>query len=419
MRTVRDPGHLEEATMAVQSALFSAAFYDDPYPFYRQLREIDPVHHDTRMGWLVTRYADIAALAHDPRLSRGRFEDRRVAGVPDDACAAAQPVLDGLRREMLRADPPQHTRLRKLVVHAFTPRMVEQLRPRIQVIVDDLLDAVADARAMDFIRDFAYPLPAIVIMELLGVPPADRDWLKERTADRIAFLGAIRTDPDPLALAQRAAESVHALDGYFHELIAARRAMPQDDLISALIAIEEEGDRLDEAEMVANCMLLLSAGHETTTNLLGNGLLALFRNPDQLHRLRANVGLIPSAVEEVLRYDSAVQLAPRVAVAAIELAGKTMQPGESVMLVLGAANRDPAHFADPERLDIGRHPNAHLSFGFDRHFCLGAHLARAEAQITFSTVLKRFPTLAQHGGSVEWHANPAYRGVTGLPVIWQ
>ena len=404
--------------MATRPALFGPAFYDDPYPFYRHLRETDPVHRDDRMGLLITRYADIEALAHDPRLSRGRFEDRRVAGVPAEAQAAAAPVLAGLRREMLRSDPPQHTRLRKLVVHAFTPRTVEQLRPRIQAIVGGLLDAVAAAGGMDFIHDFAYPLPATVIMELLGVPPADREWLKERTANRIAFLGAIRTAPDPLTLAQRTAESARELDGYFRDLIAVRRRATRGDLISALIAAEEAGDRLDETEIVANCALLLSAGHETTTNLLGNGLLALLRHPDELRRLRDDPALIPSAVEELLRYDSPVQLAPRVAVAAIGLGGKTIQMGEPVMLLLGSANRDPEGFADPDRLDLGRRPNAHLAFGFDRHFCLGAHLARAEAQIALGAVLARFPGLVLRGGPVEWQPNPAYRGVSALPLAW-
>jgi cytochrome P450 len=371
------------------------------------------------MGWLVTRYVDINALALDPRLSRGRFEEHRVDGVPEEAQVAARPVLDELRREMLRSDPPQHTRLRKLVVHAFTPRMIEQLRLRIQTIVDGLLDAVAATGEMDFIHDFAQPLPATVIMELLGVPPADREWLKARTADRIAFLGTIRTAPDPLAITQQTPESVHALDDYFRALIGQRRIEPREDLISALVAIEAEGsDRLTEEELIANCMLLLSAGHETTTNLLGNGLLALLRHPDEMRRLQDDLGLIPSAVEEFLRYDASVQLAPRVTVAAIELAGKVMQPGEPVMLVLGAANRDPEHFANPDQLDITRRPNDHLAFGFDRHYCLGTHLARLEGQIVFTTVLSRFPELAQYGGPVVWHANPAYRGVKTLPISW-
>jgi cytochrome P450 len=272
---------------------------------------------------------------------------------------------------------------------------------------------------MDFIRDFAQPLPATVIMELLGVPPEDREWLKARTADRIAFLGAIRTASDPLAIAQRTAESVHALDGYFRTLIEQRRIEPQKDLISALVAIEAEGsERLTEEELIANCMLLLTAGHETTTNLLGNGLLALLRHPDQMRRLQANLELLPSAVEEFLRYDASVQLAPRVTVETIELAGKVIQPGEPVMLVLGAANRDPEHFADPDRLDISRRPNEHLTFGFDRYFCLGTHLARLEGQIAFATLLSRFPALTHRGGSVVWHANPAYRGVEGLPISW-
>jgi len=329
-------------------ALFSAAFYADPYPFYRALQERDPVHHDGRMGWLVTRYADIQALAHDTRLSRAGFEAVRLRGVPDAVRTVAQPVLAGLALEMLRTDPPDHMRLRRLVAKAFTPGMVETLRPRIQRLVDQMLDRVADAGGMDLIRDLAYPLPATVIMELLGVPGEDRDRLKAWTAERVAFLGSITVALDPLAVARHARHSAAELHAYFSGLVAERRAQPTDDLLGALVALEaEEDSHLSEAELVANAMLLLSGGHETTTNLIGNGMLALLRHGEQLRLLRGDPTRIPTAVEELLRYDSPVQFAPRAAATDIDIGDTHIGAGERVMLALGAANRDPSRFADP------------------------------------------------------------------------
>lgn len=405
--------------MVEQPVLFSSAFYTDPYPSYRALQETSPIHRDERMGWLVTRYSDIQTLEHDPRLSRAAFEAVRLHSVPNEVKAVAEPVLAGLALEMLRTDPPQHTRLRRLVAKAFTPRVVEGLRPRIQRIVDDLLESVVPNGGMEVIRDLAYPLPALVIMELLGIPEEDRDRLKAWTADRLTFLGGITVAPDPLAVAQRARESAYALGLCFSELIAARRVRPEEDLLSALVAVEAERDgRLSEAELVANAMALLTAGHETTANLIGNGLLALLRHPDEFRLLRDDLTRIPAAVEELLRFDSPVQLAPRAAVDDIVIGDAHICHGERVMLVLGAANRDPAQFVDPDRLDISRDPNAHLAFGFDRHFCLGAHLARLEGQVVFTSLAERYPGLKLTGQPVQWQANPAYRGLTGLAVTF-
>ena len=282
-------------------------------------------------------------------------------------------------------------------------------------IIDELLDEVDEAGYIDVIGDFAYPLPASVIMELLGVPLEDRPRLKAWTSDRIAFIGSIQSAPDPLVLATRAAQSASAMNVYFREVIKERRVRPKGDLISLLIAVEED-DRLTEEEIIANCSLLLSAGHETTTNLIGNGLLALLRQPAQLRHLIEEPDVMQSAVEELLRFDSPVQLAPRASIAEIRLAEVSISAGQRVTLMLGAANHDEGCFSDPDRLNVEREPNEHLAFGFDRHFCLGAHLARVEAQLAFSTLLRRYPGLALDGSPLQWVSNPAYRGLKALPV---
>jgi cytochrome P450 len=395
--------------------LFTPQFFADPYPLYARLREASAVQYDQRLGWMVTRYDDIRALLKGGLLSRAQFEAQRLVGLSAEVCLAARPVMDGLNLEMMRRDPPAHTRLRGLVNKAFTMRVVEQLRPHIQQIIDELLDAVDDAAYIDVIGDFAYPLPASVIMEMLGVPLEDRPRLKAWTTDRIAFIGSIQNSPDPLVLTTRAAQSSGAMNGYFREVIKERRVRPKGDLISLLIAVEED-DRLTEEEIIANCSLLLSAGHETTTNLIGNGLLSLLKHPSQLRHLIREPDIVPLAVEELLRFDSPVQLAPRASMAEIRLGEVSIPAGQRVTLMLGAANRDGERFSDPDRLYIEREPNEHFAFGFDRHFCLGAHLARVEAQLAFSTLLRRYPGLALDGSPLQWVSNPAYRGLKALPV---
>jgi cytochrome P450 len=395
----------------MKDGLFSAAYFEDPYPYYKYLREHEPIFYDDRIGWMVTRYADIRVLARETRLSRGGLEARRLVGLSDAVQAAAKPVMDGLNLEMMRRDDPDHARLRALVNKAFATEMVARLRPRIQELIDDLLDKVQDQR-WNLMQDFAYPLPAMVIMELLGIPLADRDQLKRWTADRIAFLGSIRSVSDPLQVARNAARSAGLMDAYFKRLISERRAKPKDDLLSVLLT-GAEGERLNEAEIIANCSLLLSAGHETTTNLIGNGLLALLRNPQQMKALRDDPQRTANAVEELLRFDCPVQLAPRAAAGEIRIGMARISEGDRVMLMLGSANRDPDQFTDPDKLDVERLPTTHLSFGFDRHFCLGAHLARAEAELAFRTLLSRFPTIELDSPPV-WASNIAYRGMSEL-----
>ena len=396
------------------ATLYTPAFFADPYPTYRALRDQGPVYRDGHT-WIVTRHAQIKAVAHDPRLRKGPATQALVAALPPAVREAATPFSDSVSRNMLRVDPPDHTRLRGLVSKAFTPRTVETLRPRIERLVAELIDAVQPAGGMDVIRDFAYPLPAIVIMEMLGIPPADRDRFKAWSDDQMAFLGG-RFPGDPLEPAQRAGESTLAMNDYLRGLIAERRRAPRADLISEMVAVEEQGDRLTEQELVATTALLLVAGHETTTHLIGNGLLALLRHRPQWQRLQREPALLPPAVEELLRYDGPVQFVNRVPSADIAIDGVTIPAGDTIMLVLAAANRDPAQFPDPDQLEITRRPNDHLGFGFDRHFCLGAHLARVETQIALSALLTRFPDLTLAAETLEWQPNPLIRGLRSLAV---
>jgi len=316
---------------------------------------------------------------------------------------------------MLDRDPPDHTRLRGLVSKAFTPKALESLRPRIQQIVDGLLDQIERRGEMDLIEEFAYPLPVIVICEMLGVPVKDHERFKHWGLDIARGLDAIMLPPDS-EVGKRSVSGRRALAEYFRALIAERRAAPRDDMLSALIAAEEAGDKLSEEELLASCILLLVAGHETTVNLIGNGTLALLKHPEQLRRLRENPGLIGSAVEELLRYDGPVQRTARIPSEDLVIGGKTIPKGEMVMPFLGAANRDPAQFPDPDRLDITRTDNRHIAFGMGIHFCLGAPLARMEGQIAISTLLRRLPKLALASQLPEHRQSLTLRGLVSLPV---
>ena len=407
--------------MTTEVNLLSPEVLADPYPLYHQLRSLDPVHWNPRPAfWVVTRYADVQTALRDQRLSAAR-----IPAFMNELPAPLRQVMEPLGHfsscQMLFSHPPDHTRLRGLVNKAFTPRMVEQQRPTIERTVDQLLDAVQDAGRMDVIRDLAYPLPVIVIAEMLGMPHADRDRFKRWSDDLVAVIGTFSTAPDIVQRAQRARETLRELTEYFHELFEQRRRQPGDDLISALLAAEERGDMLNEEELDANVMLLLAAGHETTTNLIGNGLLALLQHPDQLQKLRDDPALVERAVEELLRYNSSIQGTVRLATEDLELGGKQIRAGQFVVLLLGAANRDPAQFSDPDRLDVTRDEDRHLAFGLGIHFCLGAPLARLEAQIAFAGLLQRFPRLQLAGGAewqAEWHENFFFRGLTSLPVTF-
>jgi cytochrome P450 len=383
------------------------AFVADPYPTYRQLRAEDPVHHSPLGFWVLTRYEDVVAALRDPRLAK-----EAIAAFVAARFGAPVPIM-GL--SMLDRDPPDHTRLRSLVSKAFTPRVVEGLRPRIQQIVDGLLDRVRDAGSMDLIEEFAYPIPVNVICEMLGVPVEDHERFKGWSLDIARGLDSILLPPDS-EVPKRSVASRHALADYFRELIARRRASPRADLLSGLIAAEEAGDKLSENELLATCILLLIAGHETTVNLIGNGTLALLRHPDELQRLRDTPALIGSAVEELLRFDGPVQRTARIPSEDVVIDGHKIAKGEMVMPFIGAADRDPAQFPDPDRLDITRTDNRHIAFGWGIHFCLGAPLARVEGQIAINTLVQRFPKLALATESPEFRQSLTLRGLKSLPV---
>ena len=364
----------------------------DPYPEYRRLRETTPVYFDeARSSWMVLRHKDVEAVLRDT----ARFS-----------------ADQGLPPSMLVSDPPAHTRLRTLVSKAFTPRTLQTLTPRIHEIVDGLLDSAAPRGEMDVIADLSYPLPITVIAELLGVEPEKRDFFRDES-QKIALSLGYSTDAAVIARAQ---EGRNELVIYLDSLVQRRRDEPRDDLISALIAAEDRGDFLNHGELLAMLLLLLVGGHETTVNLIGNGLLALLQHPGQLELFRENDDLAISPIEELLRYDSPVQYSGRVARGDVELSGVTVHAGERLRAMIGAANRDPEVFADPDSLDLTRHPNPHVAFGAGIHFCLGAQLARLEGRIALAALVRRLPRLRIADAGVRWRPAPVLRGLETLPV---
>jgi cytochrome P450 len=397
------------------------AFRRDPYATYRALRESAPLHCvQGAIGrfWVLTRHADVTAVLRDPRMSVERVARLAPAPLaPGTDPESLHPLARALRvfsRVMLFRDPPDHTRLRGLVGRAFTPRMVEALRPRIAALVHELLAPLADGAAFDVVTELAEPLPILVIAELLGLPAGDRQDLKRWSDDLAALLdGSIALQH--LGPASQSAVEVLA---YLREQLAARRRSPREDLISAMLAARDRDENLDDDEILATTLLVMGAGHETTTNLIGNAVLALLRHPDQLARLRREPGLGPAAVEEFLRFDSPVQATARVARTPIELHGRTIPAGEEIGLLLGAANRDPDAFPEPDRFDVGRGDARHLSFGHGVHFCLGANLARLEAELAVAGLLARAPRLAAAASddTLEWRPGWLLRGLLRLPV---
>jgi len=383
---------------------FDPAVMADPYPYYRRMREEDPVHwNGTVRAWFLTRHGDVVDLLRDDRFSADRTRSERFRPPP--------PHRRREGRSMLVLDPPDHTRLRNLVNKAFTPRTVERLRPRVEAIAAEILDHIDSADGFDLVRDFAYPLPVIVIAEMLGVPAADRAAFQQWSAVLVRGLDPLVSEEEQEVVF----DARDALLDYLRGVLMQRRREPQDDMLTSLIAAEESGDIFSEGELLAMCNLLLVAGHETTVNLIGNGALALLENPDQLARLRRDPDLIGTAVDELLRYTSPVQWTGRVAAAEIELGGRTIQPPQSVIGILGAANRDPEVFTDPDRLDLGRHPNPHVTFGRGIHFCLGAPLAHLEAEVAMPMLLERFPRLRM-AGEPEQRPTWVLRGLRRLPV---
>jgi hypothetical protein len=385
----------------------------DPYPYYHRLRETDPVHRSPLGFFVASRHADVSHILRDKRFGKdfvGRMTRRFGKEVMEE------PVYRSMRHWMLQQDPPDHTRLRGLVVKAFTARRVEDMRPRIQEIVDATLDRVAERGPMDLIADFAFRLPVTVICEMLGIPKEEHEvfHMGARSGGRLL-------DPVPLSRAEideaNAGSLVQA--EYFRSLFELRRRQPGEDLTSQLVQAEEEGSKLSNEELTANIILLFGAGHETTVNLIGNGLLALARNPDQLRLLQSDPSLIVNAIEEFLRYDSSVQLTGRTALEDVEVGGIAVAKGDSVLCLLGAANRDPAVYPDPDRLDITRANIRPLSFGGGIHFCLGAQLARIEGEVAISTLLRRFPKLKlDNPEHPDWRPTFVLRGLNKLPASW-
>ena len=385
----------------------SARMAQDPYPFYATLRARDPVHRSRLMhSWLFTRHADVGAILRDHR----RFGNDPRNGNLSARQPAMLPAPDKLT--MLLLDPPDHTRLRALVNKAFTPRAVNALEPRIRSSLVSLLDAIDDSAAFDLMKAVAQPLPVIVIAEMLGVPPEDRGRFKVWSAQRARLLEPI------IGRRERrlADEAGRAFDAYFGAIIEARRTEPRDDILSALVQAEDEGERLTARETLNMLRLLLSAGNETTTNLIGNGVLALLRNPDELQRLREDPSLIPAAVEELLRYDSPVQVDFRRVLQDCEVNGFPVRKRDNIVVLLGAANRDPDVFENPDRLDIARNARSHFAFGRGIHHCLGAALARLEGRIVLEMLLDRFPSMSLLTDRPRFHKSIVLRGLESLPV---
>ncbi|HWC02904.1 MAG TPA: cytochrome P450 [Methylomirabilota bacterium] len=385
----------------------------DPYPALGRLREEEPVHWSEVLGgWVLTRYADVRAALADPRLSADRitpFLARRTLTASD----AVQALLRQVGLWVVFTDPPTHTRLRSVLGRVLTTRAIELRRPRVEAIVRGLLDRAAAAGEMDLIRDFAYPLPVTVIGDLLGVPSGDHEQLKAWSDELATFVGSSLTAPDKY---ERAARGVAEMHEYFARVVARRRAAPADDLVTALLAAEERGDGLREGELVASCVLLLFAGHETTTNLIGNGALALLRHPAEARAWREDPALTAPAVEELLRYDGPTPAMVRVAREDLQADDRTIRRGDRLFLMISAANRDPRQFAEPDRLDLRRADNRHLTFGHGIHFCLGAPLARLEGQVALPALLSRFPALALRTDAPEWLDSLIFRGMQSLPV---
>lgn len=399
----------------LETLVSSREFFTNPYPAYTRLRDEAPIYwSEVLNAWLITRYADVVSAVRDPaRFSSAGRVTAILEHLDPAQRAEIRPLESNFAGGLINSDPPDHTRLRALVNTAFTPRVVENMRARVHAIVNELLDAAADRGEMDVIRDLAYPLPAIVIAEMLGVPPQDRDQFKRWADQTAAFQGTGRAEYDAVIASQ---QSLLAMREYIAGLATDRRRKPREDLLSQLVAAEEHGQKLTQEELTSTCVTLLIAGHETTTSLIGHGLLALLQHPDAMAELKNEPPLITTASEEFLRYDSPIQRNIRRAAQDFEFGGQRMKPGQLVILMLGAANRDPRQFSNPDTLDLHRKDNRHMAFGFGIHFCVGAPLARLEGPIAINTVLKRFPELSLATTNFSWETKGIFRYLKSLPV---
>ena len=386
----------------------------DPFPLYRRLRDEDPAHWSpTLKSWVLTRYDDVKRVCLDPA---GMSSDRLrpfFAALPAADGARIAELMRYLTRWMVFRDAPEHTRLRRLAAKVFNVRSMHALRPDVEAVTRALLEGLQGRREVDFIAEFAGPLPALVIMRMLGVPSGELPRLKRLSDEMALFIGSARHSPDKYRRAELATAEMAAL---FRDLIAMRRRTPQADLLTDLVQAEEAGDRLTQDELVATCILLLFAGHETTTHHIANGLRALLQFPQELSRLRDNPALAPAAIEELLRYDGPIGAQVRIVQAPLTLHGKALQPGDRVFLLMNAANRDPRAFPDPDRLDLGRNGVPHLTFGFGVHICLGFPLARLEGQVALPAVLRRWRRIEIAAAQLEWIDSMVLRGMKALPL---
>ena len=394
----------------------SPEFRNNPYPVYEELRETSPIIYDDRSQmWVVSRYDDVMALLKDRRFGRSLdgtpAASARPRSTPDDPMHAFRKLGE---HSLFDKEPPDHDRLRGLVHKAFTPKRVEALRGKIQTITDDLLNAIEADGEADLLENVAVPLPVTVIAEMLGVPEADRHHLRPWSLDIVAMYELTHTPAQAEAAVRAAAEFA----AYLRALAAERRAHPGDDLLTALVEAEEDGDRLTEDELVATCVLLLNAGHEATVNVVGNGLLALLTRPDQTPALRANPALTPTAVEEMMRFDTPLQLFRRKAREDVVYKGHHFPLGSEIALLFGSANRDPRRFSAPDTLDIARQDNPHITFSAGIHFCLGAPLARLELNVSMATLMRRFPRLRLVGPEPKFRDSFVIRGLESLQVAW-
>jgi pimeloyl-[acyl-carrier protein] synthase len=385
----------------------------DPYPLYKKLRETDPVHWDPFLhAWVVTGYQDCITVLHKMSADRTPTPEQiKAMGIEQLA-----PIARVMTKQMLFMDAPAHTRLRKLCSVAFTSRRIETMRAHIAEIAEKLVAKSLPAGRMDLIADFAAPLPAIVTAEMLGVPTEDHEQLKSWSADFAEMLGNFQHNPDRAA---RVLKSVEEMTAYFRAAIREQENLPREGLIHSLMTAEVDGARLSEEEVIANTIVTMVGGQETTTNLIGNGMLTLLRNPAALAQLRDDPAIIDSAVEELLRYESPSQHTARIAPEDCELGGKRIRKRDAVMAVMAAGNRDPARFADPDKLDLLRPDNRHLAFGWAAHFCFGAPLARMEGQIAFSTLLRRLPDVSLPPQNLVWRENLGLRGLKALNVSFR
>ena len=390
----------------------------DPYPIFTRLRDEDPCHWSPRLkSWVLTRYDDVKRVCQDVE---GMSSDRLrpfFQSMPSEESRRIGDIVRYLSLWMVFKDPPEHTRLRRLTGKVFSAKSMQGMRPLVEAIANGLLDAIeADvgrAGGFDFIARFAGPLPCLVIMAMLGVPAEELVRVKRLSDDLALFVGSSRTSPEKYDTAQVAAQ---AMAGYFRELIEERRRAPGPDLLSELVALRDGEDRLTDDELVATCILMLFAGHETTTNHVANGMLALMRFPEQMARLRADPSLAATAVEELLRYDGPSGAQVRIVARETELHGRTLKPGERVFIMLNAANRDPRAYPDPDRVDLDRDGPPHLTFGFGAHICLGFPLARTEGAVAFPAVLARWRSIEPAGPQPQWINSLVFRGMTALPV---